>query len=293
MSFDSLAFGPLQATKMYFWEVLRANMPILAYGEFNAIVGLGPPQTPYLAALQQAQMTNTEASKEFAEQLKGENTLLKSLGVNLFSVCLQPEHGSPGFVIWNDTDPALYPGEFDKIPVVGDLAWSVNMSNMKLAGSDEDLACEDGCVTIIDSGTSLIGAPSTFVNRILEALNEIDDVCDHMDEAPRLVFNLGGIEHSLPPSSYLGDAFDEKVSALQAYLPRFTFVSKATQRQCKLLIMSTDSTTEQGPTSILGLPFFREYYTTFDLGSSSTAPANERNIYTARADENCNSPASR
>lgn len=292
MGFDSLEFGPVN-TSVYFWEVLRSQMPLLAHGPFNAIVGLGPPQSPYEAALQQAQADSTDESQQFAALLKEQEPLLEALHVTIFSVCLQPSPNTPGFVIWNDTDPALSPEVFNKIPVSGDISWSVEMTSIKLAGYDIDFACEDGCGTIIDSGTSLIGAPHPFVDLMLVELNKIENICDHMDEAPRLVFNLGGIKHSLPPSSYLGDAFDERLSALQEFLPNFTFVSKATQKQCQLLIMSTDSITQSGPMMILGLPFFREYYTTFDLGSSPTAPANERNIYTAYTDEHCNNPAGR
>mmetsp|Transcript_54055 Transcript_54055/g.153966 ORF Transcript_54055/g.153966 Transcript_54055/m.153966 type:complete len:122 (-) Transcript_54055:79-444(-) len=58
----------------------------------------------------------------------------------------------------------------------------------------------------------------------------------------------------------------------------------ASGSQCSLLLMDIGSeTTTVGPMFILGMPFFREYYTTFDLGTGR----GNRSLYLSRASEEC------
>merc|ERR1719401_1132955 len=55
--------------------------------------------------------------------------------------------------------------------------------------------------------------------------------------------------------------------------------------------------TQLGPMMILGMPFFREYYTTFDLGHATEGPRecgkveHDRSIFVAPATQDCR-PAS-
>merc|ERR1719387_3411301 len=54
--------------------------------------------------------------------------------------------------------------------------------------------------------------------------------------------------------------------------------------KCQLLIMDVGtSMTQFGPMWLLGMPFFREYYTSFDLGTQTR----ERKMFVARADKDC------
>merc|ERR1719387_1395896 len=60
--------------------------------------------------------------------------------------------------------------------------------------------------------------------------------------------------------------------------------------KCQLLIMDVGtSMTQFGPMWLLGMPFFREYYTTFDLGTKNPdgTKNKDRMMYAAKADQNC------
>merc|ERR1719387_1988518 len=69
----------------------------------------------------------------------------------------------------------------------------------------------------------------------------------------------------------MGKKFDENVGGSQS--------------QCELLLMDMGvSNTQLGPLWILGMPWFREYYTTFDLGPGNK---DHRGIYIGHADKEC------
>merc|ERR1719253_1313014 len=43
---DVVSIGGIEGREQTFWEVVEARMPILRNAEFQAIIGLGPPETP-------------------------------------------------------------------------------------------------------------------------------------------------------------------------------------------------------------------------------------------------------
>merc|ERR1719277_1715117 len=66
----------------------------------------------------------------------------------------------------------------------------------------------------------------------------------------------------------------------------FTSETQKEGRTCELLIGKIDVETQVGPMWILGMPFFREYYTTFSLGSN-LRDKTARKVYVAQADGDC------
>merc|ERR1719387_3393961 len=50
--------------------------------------------------------------------------------------------------------------------------------------------------------------------------------------------------------------------------------------ECQVLLLNADSLTDLGPLWIIGMPFFREFYTVFDMESP-------RRILTAPATDDC------
>jgi len=131
-------------------------------------------------------------------------------------------------------------------------------------GENMELGCTHGCDAIIDSGTSVIAAPSFAVRQVAEALTQLNSNCSNLEALPDLVFKLGGHTFSLPPSSYVAEVIGDVPEYLKAKMP-FLGSSK---RACELMIMDMGGITEGGEMWILGVPFFRKYYTTFELGSS-------------------------
>merc|ERR1719335_789481 len=102
---------------------------------------------------------------------------------------------------------------------------------------------------------------------------------------------------SLPPESYIGEVIGEIPKSLERFMHRDKRMTRSMEAeqikplagpgvsQCELLLMDMGvSNTQFGPLWILGMPWFREYYTTFDLGPGNK---NHRNIYVSPADKNC------
>merc|ERR1719282_281216 len=108
---DLVSVGPFKAKNQTFWEVDRASMPILNTAEFQAIIGVGPPETPAADAWEEVQnqfnavdqmsnnsevlppskMQDAEDSFNAAVELSSTHTMLENFGVGTFSVCLGVE----------------------------------------------------------------------------------------------------------------------------------------------------------------------------------------------------------
>merc|ERR1740121_2217394 len=130
-----------------------------------------------------------------------------------------------------------------------------------------ELGCPRGsCTAILDSGTSLIMAPVSVVSRAVEALNALGRDCSNLTSLPRLEFELSGKKFSLPPESYIAEVVGHIPPRFAKYMKKH---DTTTYRQCKVLLMTMDVATTQGPLWILGMPFFREYYTSFATGNAS------------------------
>mmetsp|Transcript_93641 Transcript_93641/g.297133 ORF Transcript_93641/g.297133 Transcript_93641/m.297133 type:complete len:257 (+) Transcript_93641:64-834(+) len=197
--------------------------------------------------------------------------MVTSFNVSMFSVCLMSRPGSPGYFVWGDDSASHYPSLFKKVPVLGRHTWTVKMEDVRLVprtmtdSRAVHISCQDGCGAIVDSGTSLLMVPSTVVRTIEDALGELDADCRSMKNLPHLAFNLGGHTFSLPPDAYLAEV--GAIPSQMASLARLRVLSSRTG-SCQLTIMESYSSTDWGPLWILGMPFFRKYYTTFHVGRS-------------------------
>lgn len=317
--FDTVQIGPLTASQQNLWEVREASMSILDSIDFQAIVGVGPPNVPADEARVAAEEVNASLYKypggptqapeslkfeykemvEIAEYTGSQPALLESFHVQRFSVCFQRQAGAEGYFVWNDADPRAMPHVFTEFPVTGTKTWGLNLRNAQLAekkgagrlgvldGSPGglgglQLGCEDGCGAIIDSGTSLLAVPPTVIAKVTEAMQRVHEDCSNIEELPSLTFEIDGQLISLPPDAYVGQIVGTVPEILLPFMP-----NKA-KHSCDLLLMKQDSQTQFGPLWILGMPFFRHYYTTFDLGASKL----DRKIFVAPADAQCNQPVS-
>lgn len=317
-AYDNINLGPWVAKNQSFWEVVSAAMPILKDASFDAIVGIGPPESARKMAHEELKMAvksvhtledmgrpvpqslrkmlrRMQKTSDWHSQMTG---LSDSLGLRRFSMCIGRTSGSPGYLTWNDKDPTEWPGTFVRVPVVGKIHWGVQLQSVRLrsqdgsdileeAGSPElHLGCGASCAAVMDTGTSLIAAPSRVLMKLQSSLERLNADCSNLAELPELVFNLGGQEFSLPPESYIGNFMGAPPQTLWDLL---FFKPKEMQPSCVPLFITLDKKTQYGPMWILGLPFFRHYYTTFDLGHGKGA---DRAIYAAPADDQCMPDAS-
>jgi len=315
-AFDNVAIGPFDEANQTFWEVFDAHMPILHHAAFQSIIGVGPPETPAADAWANARKASdnltefyergkrapTDARQRLsnkitiAKEMSGKSTMLSTFKVQMFSVCVGTRPGSDGYFIWNDTSAIDMPDLFWRVPVVGKHTWSVQLRNVRLdrldgsevsttTGKPQDrlaLGCyEDGCGALVDSGTSLLAVPTAVINKLLQYLENMGANCSKLSTLPDLVFEMNGMRFSLPPDSYVAEVKGNMPNYLQSFV-RVRNLQRASG-QCQLILMESFADSMFGPLWILGVPFFRKYYTTFSIGGAKK----DRSIYLASASEDC------
>lgn len=257
-AYDDLELGPFKAADARFWEVTRSNMNLMMYGEFTFIAGLGP----YSPAGGSRQAPVHKA------------VLSNLLPIRTFSICLdQEKDDSVGYIVWNDNAHSSSPELFKRLATKYSTHWMITLKNVRIG--DRTIACGNGCGAIPDSGTALLSMPSDAV----QALNaqakswHLASTCEGagIHRYPRLNFQLDGVEHSLPPSAYMGDIMEADMSST-----------------CQPRVMEMNMTSDYGDVWILGMPFFREYYSVFVQGAGGSTPE----VHTSRADRACRPGAS-
>jgi len=287
---DAVGVLGLSTQRQDMWLAKTCGMPLLDTAFFNAIVGVGPPGQPaYMAEWNIKQMQTTVdqfqalnetvpesivAEKQAAEQelqaVTGKRALLENLNVRTFSICLGKQSGSSGSMTWNDHYRAGQPGVL-RLAVAGEITWGLKLGSVGLGS--KTFACEaESCVGVVDSGTSMIGLSSSAYMAVYQALTSGDYSmdCSDLSHFPDLSFTLGGQQLSLPPSAYIGSTHGKMSAEVAAYMSRRHLGEPgvSTPTPCELLLMDLgEQTTTLGSMWVLGMPFFRQYYTTFDLGT--------------------------
>jgi len=304
---DHLQIGPLSVKDQPMWLVMEASMSILDSADFQAILGLGPP-----AAVKQQARMDREQLQGLEDKLKGwgvivparlqaridskkkADTVLENLDdsvpgnlhLRYLSVCFGRAKGSKGYMIWNDAEPASRAEPFRRLSVVGSVTWGLALKSVELVSNDGQhhvVACEHGCGAILDTGTSLISGPTSAVTAIGKLLETLGANCAKQETLPTLKFELGGETITLPPDAYIGFVTGVMPAPWRSLFHQKPFIQV---HQCQLLMMDTgDSKTDSGDLWILGLPFFRKFYTTFDYGEDSDNRVDS--IWIREADPDC------
>jgi len=312
---DEVTLGCYKTPKQALWLAMECNMQLLQAAGFQSIVGVGPPGQPEFTAREtirqleelevkmrakgeavpkDLQEAKSAAQKEL-EDAVDKRSLLESFGMGTFSTCLGRKPGSPAWMIWNDITRAGNSGVI-RIPVVGNITWGIALQGMALElapSSDTDVAsltelavgCEKGCGAVVDTGTSLLSVPTSTYRAIASILEKhvMANDCSDLSRFPTLIITVAGSTLRLPPSSYIGTVSGEPSAQAAQYMHLSSGVSEGDA--CQLLLMDLGmELTQFGPMVILGMPLFREFYTTFDLGSGR----GHRSIFLSPAGESCN-----
>jgi len=287
---DEVVVGGTTVPSQDMWVAQDCNMPLLGSASFNAIVGIGPP-----GHLGKVAMRKLAEQKKLEEEYTADGVpvpksiqdgiarweedvadsatklqLLDGLGSRTFSSCYGRHPGEPGVLVWNDATRKGEPG-VTQVPVKGQLTWGVQLDAVGLvesSGKHTAKSCQSGCGAIVDTGTSLIGVPSVIYNRIVETLSPDSDIidCSNINDMPRLLISIDGKPFYLPPTAYVGKMYGSLSSDALGFMRRTGGEEK--DGQCSLLLMDMgNQKTQLGPMFILGIPFMREFYTTFDLGT--------------------------
>jgi len=144
------------------------------------------------------------------------------------------------------------------------------------------IGCHPSCGVVLDTGTSLIGAPRSFIQEVVRGFEVMGGSCSNVSSLPSLNFKLNGNDFSLPPEAYVGRYVTKSIGWLPDWVPQPIMIG------CELLLIDVgEVNTEKGPMVILGMPFFRFYYTTFDLGSPGGSHVGGMKVHTSPTGPSC------
>lgn len=265
--YDSVEVGPLSVKRQHLWEITKHQIPVLDQAKFAAIVGIGPHFAPG----------------------NSEKTLLMNYGVEEFSICLERASGAPGHLTWGP-QPTSLKAQMASVPVAGKLHWAAKMTDIgfhKEAPKGASLLeskkmtnpCANGCAAIVDSGTSLIAAPTAALMELSEQVGPIHEDCSNLHELPTLKFKMGDKDFELPPHAYVMRIQGAVMQANNVWDVLFFKPQIKKVNMCIPAFMQIDMNSQMGPVWILGMPFFRYYHTSFDR--------NKKEMHFATASEDC------
>lgn len=249
---SEVSVGPLTSADQGFLLAFSAEMPLLAEADFQAIVGLGVP--------------------------KGKDLLVK-MGVQYLSVCFPAL--ADGMMVWNDDAPG---SSFTTMQIAGKVFWGLVMTHAELSHGERSytVGCDPSCGAVLDTGTSLIGVPKPFIQQVMSGFEYMGGSCSNVSSLPSLKFKLNGNDFTLPPEAYVGRYVTKSIKWLPDWVPQPIMIG------CELLLIDVgEVNTEKGPMLILGMPFFRFYYTTFDLGSPGGSSVANMKVHTAPTGASC------
>jgi len=269
LGYDEVCVGDMCSPSQAFWEITDHRIPVLDNAKFAAIVGIGP-------------------QFGFGNQ---EKTLLMSYGIEEFSVCLQKESGSDGYLTWGPVaSEETKKAHFTSVPVTAEHHWAGVMTDVyfgpRSAGPKKPegqvVVCDKAhpCQALVDSGTSLIAAPTAALVALSAQIPPINEDCSNLHELPTLHLSMGDGKHfTLPPAAYVMRVTGGVMEANNIW--DFLFFKPKIRKvnMCMPAFMQMDMESEQGPMWILGMPFFRYYHSSFNRVT--------REMHFATAGPNC------
>uniref|UniRef100_A0A672GL78 Nothepsin n=1 Tax=Salarias fasciatus TaxID=181472 RepID=A0A672GL78_SALFA len=156
-----------------------------------------------------------------------------------------------GELLLGGTDESLYVEPINWLPVTDKGYWQIKMDSVSVQGVNS--LCPHGCPAIIDTGTSLIAAPTNetvALHHLIEPRPPTSFVidCARLSSLPHVTFVLGGQEYTLSAQQYVRkDVFNGREFCFSGF-------------------QANDIMTPEGPLWILGDVFLRQYYSIFDRG---------------------------
>lgn len=261
LGYDDICVGNMCAPRQAFWEIVQHQIPVLDQATFAAIVGIGP-------------------QFGYGNQ---EKTLLMSYGIEEFSVCLQRESGANGVLNWGAiASEETKRASFISVPSIGSHHWTATMTDIYFGPkggprpAGHEVICKPGeCAAVVDSGTSLIAAPTALLMKLSMMIPPIQEDCSNLHDLPTLHLSMGdGNQFTLPPSAYVMRIKGGTLQANSVWDILFFKPKVRKQNMCMPAFMQMDMPSDEGLLWILGMPFFRYYHTSFDRKNKAMHFAN-------------------
>lgn len=170
-----------------------------------------------------------------------------------------------GSVTFGGADNTKFEGELEWVPVIPEKKyyWQIAIDDIRLGDVSLGVCSgHHGCSAAVDTGTSLLTAPSNDLLALIQATN-LGENCRTYADLPDLIFVIQGKEYSLSPSEYI--ITEEDNPGEHSGVPS----------SCTLAMMPLD-VPDYGPLWILGDIFLAHYYTVFDKDTDSVGFAEAR-----------------
>jgi cathepsin D len=311
---DSFELAGLRVSGQSFGEITRETGPVFMSPHFSGIMGLAWP------ALSAYDFTPI-FDNVMAQQLLRRNWLV-------FKLSRYPAQDS--VLVFGEPEPGLFDGPIAWVPVVKRFYWELRLDDIEVGGEPLRL-CEDGavrpdpppvhalgnvdavlppglrgpaarssgggCKIVVDTGTSMLTAPSAALAAIDRRVRIAPD-CSNFGTLPDITYVLGGHRFTLsaadyaaePPSDLEAPAdgeperrpspaallqVDASSHALLAGDPAAPLPSK-----CRAAYMVLDVPPPRGPLFILGDTFIRKYAVIFDRDEARVGFALARHAVT-------------
>uniref|UniRef100_A0A0D9UZW0 Peptidase A1 domain-containing protein n=1 Tax=Leersia perrieri TaxID=77586 RepID=A0A0D9UZW0_9ORYZ len=152
---DNVLVGDLVVKNQKFIETTREPSLSFIVGKFDGILGLGFPEI------------SVGGAPPIWQGMKEQKLIEK----DIFSFWLNrdPDASTGGELIFGGVDPNHYKGSHTYVPVTSKGYWQFEMGDLLIDGQSTGF-CAGGCAAIADSGTSLLGGPTTIVAQINHAI---------------------------------------------------------------------------------------------------------------------------
>jgi len=182
---DTVTLAGIQIPNQKFGEITDEVGEVFVEGKFSGILGLGFPSMAAFGFL-----------PVFDSIIK--QSLLSS---NIISFYYSFKNSEDSFVTLGATDPSKYdpPIYWQEVIKGHEYYWLIEVEDI-LVGEKSLGLCPEGCKAAVDTGTSLLTAPSEQLRRTMQALSLN---CKEMDSMPSLAFLIGGVKFELEAKDYL------------------------------------------------------------------------------------------
>ena len=248
---ELITIGGIQLKKQRFAEVSNEIGEVFIDAKFAGILGLG---FETLAA---------------AGTIPIFDSIVKSqkLEWNVISFYYSLDHDEESEVLFGNVNTDKFIGDIIWIPIRTDLLdyWLIEIDDI-LLGTHSLGFCKNKCKAVIDTGTTLISAPQSQLEELMEYM---DKDCSEFANYPDLVFVIAGKKFSLSPKNYIITNIDDEPGTHSKNII-----------DCSLAFISVEVAPPNGPLWVLGDVFLSSYYTIFDKDNLSIglAPAKHKKI---------------
>uniref|UniRef100_A0A672GDJ7 Cathepsin E-like n=1 Tax=Salarias fasciatus TaxID=181472 RepID=A0A672GDJ7_SALFA len=234
---DTLEIGGMTILNQEFGESVYEPGSSFLLAKFDGVLGLAYPR---LAEILGNPVFDNLMVQEIVEE-------------PVFSFYITDGSSRGGELLLGGTDESLYVEPINWLPVTDKGYWQIKMDSVSVQGVNS--LCPHGCPAIIDTGTSLIAAPTNetvALHHLIGAtptnIGEFVIDCARLSSLPHVTFVLGGQEYTLSAQQYVRkDVFNGREFCFSGF-------------------QANDIMTPEGPLWILGDVFLRQYYSIFDRG---------------------------